>query len=159
MTSIPADTGTTPWDADVLGVLMAPFTGTDLPDWMGDVLEAGLASVILFGHNTPDPETTRSDMCSYTHSEREINKFHIGKILFHFFFEFFQFIWIQWRSHVSLFDYGFPPFLQAQIYIYRQPIKDLVVHQTPCGSLRVRLQRKFFYEHPCVFHLPAHNLK
>ncbi|RCS83264.1 glycoside hydrolase family 3 N-terminal domain-containing protein [Brachybacterium alimentarium] len=60
MTSIPADAGTTPWDADVLGVLMAPFTGTDLPDWMGDVLEAGLASVILFGHNTPDPETTRA---------------------------------------------------------------------------------------------------
>ena len=45
----------------------------------------------------PDPETTRSDMCSYTHSEREINKFHIGKILFHFFFEFFQFIWIHHR--------------------------------------------------------------
>lgn len=60
MTSIPADAGTTPWDADVLGVLMAPFTGTDLPGWMGDVLEAGLASVILFGHNTPDPETTRA---------------------------------------------------------------------------------------------------
>ncbi|WP_422115516.1 glycoside hydrolase family 3 N-terminal domain-containing protein [Brachybacterium sp. UNK5269] len=46
------------WDPDVLGVLMAPFTGTELPDWVGEVLEAGLASVILFGHNTPDLATT-----------------------------------------------------------------------------------------------------
>ncbi|MDN6328027.1 MAG: beta-glucosidase [Brachybacterium sp.] len=47
----------TPWDPDVLGVLMAPFTGTELPDWMGDALQDGLASVILFGHNTPDAAT------------------------------------------------------------------------------------------------------
>ncbi|GAA4522478.1 glycoside hydrolase family 3 N-terminal domain-containing protein [Brachybacterium paraconglomeratum] len=47
------------WDADALGVLMAPFTGTELPDWVGEVLDAGLASVILFGHNTPDAETAR----------------------------------------------------------------------------------------------------
>ncbi|ATG51111.1 beta-glucosidase [Brachybacterium vulturis] len=47
----------TPWDPDALGVLMAPFTGTELPVWMGGALEAGLASVILFGHNTPDPQT------------------------------------------------------------------------------------------------------
>lgn len=46
------------WDVDALGVLMAPFTGTELPDWVGEVLDAGLASVILFGHNTPDPQTT-----------------------------------------------------------------------------------------------------
>ena len=47
------------WDADVLGVLMAPFTGTELPGWIGEVLDAGLASVILFGHNTPDAATAR----------------------------------------------------------------------------------------------------
>ena len=46
------------WDTDALGVLMAPFTGTELPDWVGEVLDEGLASVILFGHNTPDPQTT-----------------------------------------------------------------------------------------------------
>ncbi|AXK45994.1 glycoside hydrolase family 3 N-terminal domain-containing protein [Brachybacterium saurashtrense] len=46
------------WDRDVLGLLMAPFTGTELPDWTGEALEAGLASVILFGHNTPDAATT-----------------------------------------------------------------------------------------------------
>ena len=49
----------TTWDPDALGVLMAPFTGTDLPDWVGEALDAGLASVILFGHNTPDPQTAR----------------------------------------------------------------------------------------------------
>ncbi|MFC7375211.1 glycoside hydrolase family 3 N-terminal domain-containing protein [Brachybacterium sp. GCM10030268] len=54
MTSTPAAGH---WDSDALGVLMAPLTGTQLPEWMGEVLEAGLASVILFGHNTPDPET------------------------------------------------------------------------------------------------------
>ena len=48
----------TSWDPDVLGVMMAPFTGTELPDWVGEVLDAGLASLILFGHNTPDPQTT-----------------------------------------------------------------------------------------------------
>lgn len=58
----PAPFSTTPgpapsWDADALGVLMAPFTGTTLPTWLEDVLGAGLASVILFGHNTPDPAT------------------------------------------------------------------------------------------------------
>ncbi|WP_245822927.1 glycoside hydrolase family 3 N-terminal domain-containing protein [Brachybacterium avium] len=36
---------------------MAPFTGTELPGWMAGALEAGLASVVLFGHNTPDPQT------------------------------------------------------------------------------------------------------
>ena len=49
----------TTWDPDALGVLMAPFTGTDLPDWVGEALDAGLASVILFGHNTPAPQTAR----------------------------------------------------------------------------------------------------
>lgn len=49
---------TVSWDTDALGVLMAPFTGTELPDWVGEVLDEGLASVILFGHNTPDPQTT-----------------------------------------------------------------------------------------------------
>ncbi|MDN5820330.1 MAG: beta-glucosidase, partial [Brachybacterium sp.] len=47
----------TAWDPDALGVFMAPFTGTELPAWMGEALEDGLASVILFGHNTPDPQT------------------------------------------------------------------------------------------------------
>src|SRR5699024_1798782 len=49
----------TSWDADALGVLMAPFTGTTLPPWLGEVLDAGLASVILFGHNTPDAVTAQ----------------------------------------------------------------------------------------------------
>ena len=47
------------WDPDALGVLMAPFIGTELPDWMGEALDAGLASVILVGHNTPDAATAR----------------------------------------------------------------------------------------------------
>lgn len=46
------------WDPDVLGVMMASFAGTEIPSWLGGVLDAGLASVVLFGHNTPDPETT-----------------------------------------------------------------------------------------------------
>ncbi|MDN5685727.1 MAG: beta-glucosidase [Brachybacterium sp.] len=55
----PSSTNTDPvtWDTDALGVLMAPFTGTELPAWIAEALEAGLASVILFGHNTPDPST------------------------------------------------------------------------------------------------------
>ncbi|MGP9844768.1 glycoside hydrolase family 3 N-terminal domain-containing protein [Brachybacterium sp. 107] len=60
MTTTPTDAAPRPWDADVLGVLMAPFTGTALPPWIGEALDAGLASVILFGHNTPDPATTRA---------------------------------------------------------------------------------------------------
>lgn len=55
----PAHEGRPAYDADVLGVLMAPFTGTELPSWTGEALDAGLASVILFGHNTPDPATAR----------------------------------------------------------------------------------------------------
>ena len=47
------------WDGDVLGVLMAPFTGTAVPEWLGEALDEGLAAVILFGHNTPDPATAR----------------------------------------------------------------------------------------------------
>ena len=53
----PATGGSAGWDPDALGVLMAPFTGTELPAWLGEALDAGLASVILFGHNTPDPDT------------------------------------------------------------------------------------------------------
>lgn len=63
MTSIPSRPGAAAprarHDADVLGVLMAPFTGTEVPAWLDGALEAGLASVILFGHNTPDPATAR----------------------------------------------------------------------------------------------------
>ncbi|MCL6422363.1 beta-glucosidase [Brachybacterium sp. JHP9] len=47
------------WDRDVLGLMMAPIDGTDLPGWAGDALDAGLASIILFGHNTPDAQTAR----------------------------------------------------------------------------------------------------
>lgn len=49
--------GTRAWDTDALGVLMAPFTGAEPPDWIAGALRSGLASVILFGHNTPDPST------------------------------------------------------------------------------------------------------
>ncbi|UEJ84066.1 beta-glucosidase [Brachybacterium halotolerans subsp. kimchii] len=45
------------WDRDVLTLLMAPLEGTTLPDWAGEALDAGLGSIILFGYNTPDPET------------------------------------------------------------------------------------------------------
>ena len=60
----------TAYDADVLGVLMAPFTGTSLPSWTGEALDAGLASVILFGHNTPDPATAR-DLARAVHERAE----------------------------------------------------------------------------------------
>ncbi|HEX7351458.1 MAG TPA: glycoside hydrolase family 3 N-terminal domain-containing protein [Brachybacterium sp.] len=55
------------WDPDVLGVLMAPFTGTELPGWTAQALDAGLASVILFGHNTPDPAAT-ADLARAVHA-------------------------------------------------------------------------------------------
>ncbi|WP_232820164.1 glycoside hydrolase family 3 N-terminal domain-containing protein [Brachybacterium sp. YJGR34] len=53
----PSSSPSPAWDADALGVLMAPVTGTELPQWLGEALDAGLASVILFGQNTPDPHT------------------------------------------------------------------------------------------------------
>jgi beta-N-acetylhexosaminidase len=56
----PATPGTAEvWDRDALGVLMAPIEGTTVPDWARGALDAGLASVILFGYNTPDPATAR----------------------------------------------------------------------------------------------------
>lgn len=58
------------YDADVLGVLMAPFTGTEVPAWLDGALEAGLASVILFGHNTPDAATAR-DLSRALHARSE----------------------------------------------------------------------------------------
>ena len=65
MTSIPAGPGARlRYDADVLGVLMAPFTGTAVPGWLGHALDGGLASVILFGHNTPDAATARDRMAA-----------------------------------------------------------------------------------------------
>ena len=42
------------WDRDALGVLLAPFTGTEVPAFLAEPLRAGLGGVILFGHNTPD---------------------------------------------------------------------------------------------------------
>ncbi|UYG17379.1 beta-glucosidase [Brachybacterium huguangmaarense] len=47
------------WDRDALGVLMAPIEGTTVPEWARGALEGGLASVILFGYNTPSPEAAR----------------------------------------------------------------------------------------------------
>ena len=57
-------------DADVLGVLMAPFTGTAVPPFLQEALDRGLASVILFGHNTPDPRTAR-DLARAVHARSE----------------------------------------------------------------------------------------
>lgn len=54
------DESTLAWDADVLGILMAPIEGTDIPPWALRALDAGLASIILFGYNTPDPQTARA---------------------------------------------------------------------------------------------------
>lgn len=47
-------------DRDALGLLLASFTGTAVPPWLARALEQGLAGVVLFGHNTPDPETCRA---------------------------------------------------------------------------------------------------
>lgn len=47
------------WDADALGVLLASFTGTEVPGWLGEALDAGLAGTILFGYNTPDAAACR----------------------------------------------------------------------------------------------------
>lgn len=59
-----------PWDADALGVLLASFTGTDLPAWLGEPLDAGLAGVVLFGYNTPDAATAR-DLSRALHERSE----------------------------------------------------------------------------------------
>lgn len=42
-----------------LGVLLASFPGTELPDWLRRSVADGLAGVIYFGVNTPDLDTTR----------------------------------------------------------------------------------------------------
>ncbi len=47
------------WDRDILTLLMAPLAGTTLTAQEEELLQAGLGSVILFGYNTPDPETAR----------------------------------------------------------------------------------------------------
>lgn len=47
-------------DRDALGLLLASFTGTAVPDWLARALADGLGGVVLFGHNTPDPETCRA---------------------------------------------------------------------------------------------------
>lgn len=49
----------TTWDPDALGVILASFTGTTMPPWIGEALDDGLAGVILFGYNTPEPEACR----------------------------------------------------------------------------------------------------
>lgn len=48
-----------PWDPDALGVLLASFTGTEVPAWLREPIEAGLGGVILFGYNTPDAAACR----------------------------------------------------------------------------------------------------
>ncbi len=40
------------------GVLLPGFTGTEPPPWLVEAARAGLAGVVLFGHNTPDVATT-----------------------------------------------------------------------------------------------------
>ena len=45
------------WDRDALAVLLAPFTGTEVPAFLEAPLRAGLGGVILFGHNIPDAAT------------------------------------------------------------------------------------------------------
>ncbi|GAA1984552.1 glycoside hydrolase family 3 N-terminal domain-containing protein [Isoptericola halotolerans] len=42
----------------VHGVLLPGFTGTTPPRWLTAAARQGLAGVVLFGHNTPDVETT-----------------------------------------------------------------------------------------------------
>lgn len=40
---------------DALGLLMPGFVGTELPDWLRSLLEDGLGSICLFGHNVETP--------------------------------------------------------------------------------------------------------
>jgi beta-N-acetylhexosaminidase len=40
---------------DALGLLMPGFVGTELPDWLRLLLENGLGSICLFGHNIETP--------------------------------------------------------------------------------------------------------
>lgn len=40
------------------GVVMPNFTGITPPPWLLRAADEGLAAVLLFGHNTPDPQTT-----------------------------------------------------------------------------------------------------
>ncbi|MCS6712195.1 beta-glucosidase [Brachybacterium sp. EF45031] len=47
----------TAWDRDVLALLMASFTGTEVPAWLHEPVQQGLGAVILFGYNTPDTAT------------------------------------------------------------------------------------------------------
>ncbi|MFD6178752.1 MULTISPECIES: glycoside hydrolase family 3 N-terminal domain-containing protein [unclassified Isoptericola] len=42
----------------VHGVLLPGFSGTTVPPWLADAARSGLAGVVLFGHNTPDLDTT-----------------------------------------------------------------------------------------------------
>ena len=55
------------WDPDALSVLLASFTGTDVPGWLHEPLRAGLGGVVLFGYNTPDAATTR-DLARQVHA-------------------------------------------------------------------------------------------
>lgn len=59
--------GAQDWDADALGVLLASFTGTEVPDFLAEPLRAGLGGVILFGYNTPDPATC-ARLCRALHA-------------------------------------------------------------------------------------------
>lgn len=56
-----------PTDADVLGVLLASFPGTEVPDWVAAAVRGGLGGVVLFGENVPDPATARR-LCADLHA-------------------------------------------------------------------------------------------
>lgn len=49
-----------------LGVLLASFPGTVVPDWLAQAAGQGLGGVVLFGENTPDPEVARR-LCGELH--------------------------------------------------------------------------------------------
>ncbi|WP_298891349.1 glycoside hydrolase family 3 N-terminal domain-containing protein [uncultured Serinicoccus sp.] len=52
-----------------LGVLVPGFVGTTLPDWLGELLEEGMAGVWLFGHNVQDDEQVRA-LSAQVHARR-----------------------------------------------------------------------------------------
>ncbi len=45
------------WDRDALGVLLASFNGTEVPEHLEEPLGEGLGGVVLFAFNTPDAAT------------------------------------------------------------------------------------------------------
>lgn len=49
----------TDWNRDILSLLMAPVSGTELTDFEREILAEGVGSVIFFGYNTPDALAAR----------------------------------------------------------------------------------------------------